>query len=106
MVVTVNSVNPKPGAFNLLTPANAATNVSRTSTAFDWSDSTGATSYSIVVSTNSNLSSPVINQSGLTASNYTSGVTLGSRTTYYWQVTAANANGSTASSVFHFKTKR
>ena len=106
VVVTVNSVNPKPGAFNLLTPANAATNVSRTSTAFDWSDSTGATSYSIVVSTNSNLSSPVINQSGLTASNYTSGVTLGSRTTYYWQVTAANANGSTASSVFHFKTKR
>jgi predicted phosphodiesterase len=106
VVVTVNSVNPKPGAFNLLTPANGATNVSRTSTAFDWSDSTGATSYSIVVSLNSNLSSPVINQAGLTASNYTSGVTLGSRKTYYWQVTATNANGSTASSVFHFKTKR
>jgi predicted phosphodiesterase len=98
--------NPAPGAFNLLTPVNAATNVSRTSTAFDWSDSTGATSYSIVVSKNSNLSSPVINQSGLTASNYTSTVSLGSKTKYYWQVTATNANGSTASSVFSFTTKR
>lgn len=106
VVVTVQSANPAPDAFSLLTPANGATNVSRTATAFDWSDSTGATSYSIVVSPNSNLSSPVINQSGVTASNYTSTVTLGSRTTYYWKVTAVNANGSTASSVSSFKTKR
>jgi hypothetical protein len=106
VVVTVQSANPLPGAFNLLTPANAARNVSRTNTAFDWSDSSGATSYTIVVSANSNLSSPVINQAGLTSSSYTSGVTLGSRTKYYWKVTAVNVNGSTESPVFSFTTKK
>jgi hypothetical protein len=108
MVVTVNP-NPAtqpPGAFSLLKPTNAATRVSRTATAFDWGDSSNATSYAVVVSTSSTLSNPVINVSGLTGSAYTSTVTLGSRTKYYWQVTAMNAYGSTKSSLFSFTTAR
>jgi hypothetical protein len=46
-----------PGAFSLLAPANGAGNVSKTPT-FDWTDSSSATSYALVVSPNSNLTSP------------------------------------------------
>ncbi len=103
-VVTVQTA-AAPGAFTLLSPANGKGQVSKTPS-FDWSDSAGASTYSIVVSTNSDLSSPVINQAGLTSSSFTSGVTLASKTTYYWKVTATNAYGSTSSSVFSFTTKR
>jgi Calcineurin-like phosphoesterase/Purple acid Phosphatase, N-terminal domain/PKD domain len=107
MVVTVNASPPSspPGAFSLITPSNGAGNVSKTPS-FDWADSSGATSYSIVVSPNSNLTSPVINVASLTSSAYASTVTLGSRTTYYWRVTATNANGSTQSPVSSFRTRK
>ncbi len=104
VVVTVQAA-AAPGAFNLLSPSNGKAHVSRTPS-FDWSDSAGASTYSIVVSSNSDLSSPVINQTGLTSSTFTSGVTLASKTTYYWKVTATNAYGSTPSPVFSFTTKR
>jgi hypothetical protein len=105
--VTVNSPPPPapPGAFSLTAPAKGATNVSKTPT-FTWGTSSGATSYAIAVSTNSTLTSPVINVSGLTGTSYTSTLTLGSRTKYYWQITATNANGSTTSSIFSFTTRR
>lgn len=95
-----------PGSFNLLTPTNGATNVARTSTAFDWQNSDQASTYTIVVSVNSDFSSPIINVSGLTSSNYTSTVQLGSKTKYYWKVTAINAYGSTqCTTTFSFTTK-
>lgn len=106
VIETLNVNHGAPGAFSLLTPANGATGVSRTATAFDWGDSSSATSYAIVVSTSSSLTNPVIDVTGLTASAYTSTVTLGSRTKYYWQVTATNASGSTSSSVFSFTTRK
>ncbi len=59
-----------------------------------------------MVSTHSDLSLPVINQAGLSSSSFTSGVTLASKTTHYWKVTATNAYGSTSSPVFSFTTKR
>lgn len=104
VLVTVQAA-AAPGAFNLLSPSNGKGQVSKTPS-FDWSDSVGASTYAIIVSSNSDLSPPVIDQTGLTSSAFTSGVALASKTKYYWKVTATNAYGSTASPVFSFTTKR
>ncbi len=57
----------------------------------------------MVVSTNSSLTSPIINQSGLTSSSYSaSGLSVGP--TYYWGVEAVNTYGSTWSSIWNFTT--
>ena len=104
VLVTVQGSTP-PGSFSLIAPTNGKTNVLRTPS-FDWSDAAGAASYGIVVDDSSDFSSPEINVAGLTSSAYSSSVTLGSKVTYYWKVTASNANGSSTSPVFSFVTKR
>jgi hypothetical protein len=89
---------------NLLSPANGATNQPLTP-ALDWSDVTGATSYTVQVSTNSNFSTTVVNQSGLTTSQYAVPSGLSNNTLYYWRANATN--GSTTSpwsSVWNFTT--
>jgi PA14 domain/Secretion system C-terminal sorting domain/Right handed beta helix region len=85
---------PAPGAFTQSVPAASAANVS-TFPAFSWTGSSNASSYTLVVSTNSNLSSPIINQSGINGTNYTYGTALAYTTVYYWRVTAVNISGST-----------
>lgn len=90
---TINLPVPAPGAFTQTTPASGATSVS-TSPSFSWAASSNAASYTLLVSPNSNLSSPVINQSGITGTSYT-GSGLSNSTQYYWRVTAVNATGST-----------
>ncbi|MGE5559147.1 MAG: hypothetical protein ACM3WV_11170 [Bacillota bacterium] len=100
-----SSSGSAPGSFNLLYPANKAVNISRTPS-FDWEDSDGASSYTIIVDNNSDFSSPEINTDGLTASSYISEVTLGSRTKYYWKVYAVNSSGATkCNNDFYFTTK-
>lgn len=93
--------NNPPNAFNLLSPADAATNVSTTPT-LDWEDATDpdgdTVTYTLVVSENSDLSSPVVNQSGLTASTYNIATALTDNTVYYWRVTADDGNGGTRDS--------
>ena len=81
-----------PGSFNQNAPSNAATGVSLAPT-FTWGTSSDAASYTLVVSTNSSYSSPVINQSGITATSFTPGGGLSGTTTYYWKVTAINGAG-------------
>lgn len=83
-----------PGAFTLVAPVDGATNVSVTP-GFSWNASSGATSYTLVVSINSNYSSPAINVSNLTSTSYTPATALTSNTKYYWKVTATSAAGST-----------
>jgi hypothetical protein len=75
----------------LISPANGSTTSDATPT-FDWSDTAGATSYTILVDNNSDFSSPEINQSP-TVSTYTpvSNLTSG---TYSWKVLATNSIGS------------
>jgi aqualysin 1 len=94
-----------PAAPTLSSPANGATNVSRTPTLV-WNASTGATSYRVQASTSSSFATLAYDKSGVTT---TSQVTsqLGSRVTYYWRVNATNAYGTSAwSSVRNFRTKR
>lgn len=96
-----NSCHP----FNLNLPAKAATGVS-TNPTFSWSASLDATSYTLLVSTNSDLSSPVVNQTGITSTSYTLDSILANNTTYYWSVRAVYSTGTTdaRNSYFNFTT--
>ena len=93
-----------PGQFGTYLPSRNAPMESVTPR-FLWSRAYNANSYRLVVSKNSDLSSPVINKSGITtitgtnefgpntASTYTPTTALENDTTYYWRVYAVNANG-------------
>jgi subtilisin family serine protease len=82
-----------PAAPSLASPTDAST-LYILKPAFDWSDVSGATSYTILVDNNSDFSTPEINQSP-TVSNYTpaSDMAIG---TYYWKVLSTNSFGSSA----------
>ncbi|MHC4503270.1 MAG: hypothetical protein ACYTFI_08200, partial [Planctomycetota bacterium] len=82
-----------PGPFNLLTPASGAVDQSLTPT-LDWEDSVGVVTYTLTVDNDSDFSSPVVEDSTLTASQYTVGAgDLSAGVMYYWKVTAFNAMG-------------
>jgi hypothetical protein len=101
---TYTTVAPVPAAPTLLLPANSATGVSLTP-AFDWSNSTYATTYQLEVSTTNAFTTNIISQTALTASNYTAITTLANNTVYYWRVRATNVSGSSAwSTVWSFTT--
>lgn len=77
----------------LVSPTNGSTVQDFTPT-FDWSDVTGATSYTILGDNNSDFSSPEITQSP-TGSTYTPTTDL-TAGTYYWKVLSTNAAGSSS----------
>ncbi|MDX2016871.1 MAG: hypothetical protein SFY95_04425 [Planctomycetota bacterium] len=97
---------PAPGAFNLALPADGAIGQSLTPV-LTWSASSNATSYTVRISLNSDLSAPIVAVPGVpgTSLGLGSGV-LSECATYYWGVTAVNGVGSTASTpaVFSFST--
>ena len=93
------------GALALLSPDYDATGVVRTSIPFSWTAVSNATSYKMVLSANSDLSSPLAEteQSG-TSYAYTG--TLDYKTPYFWQVTAMmNGDVLSTSSVGTFTTE-
>lgn len=93
-----------PVAPTLISPPDGSTGVSLTPT-LDWSDVTGATTYGVQVSTNANFTSLVVNQSGLTTSQYTVGSgTLSNNTTYFWRANATNGLGTSPYSLIWFFT--
>jgi hypothetical protein len=100
---SVTSPGTAPPAPTLSFPANNATNIAIPPT-LTWNPSTGATSYTSQVSTNSSLTSFVYNQSGITST--TQQVTgLSDSTTYYWRTSATNSDGTSSySSVWQFTT--
>ncbi|MFH1386978.1 MAG: Ig-like domain-containing protein [bacterium] len=106
---TAVAANNPPTAPALTAPANSATGIAVRPT-FTWNASTdpdaGDTiTYSLVVSPNANLSNPVINQTGLSATNYPATADLANNNLYYWRVTAVdNRGGSTNSSTWSFTT--
>jgi CSLREA domain-containing protein len=87
----------------LTTPSNKLTGVAH-KPAFKWQAVSGATSYTIEVSTSSTFSTMVINVK-VSAASYTSTITLLGNKVYYWRVMATGVVGSSPwSSVFHFTT--
>jgi hypothetical protein len=81
-------VSPVPGGF----PAAIAP-------AFRWSASSYATAYALIVDDDPALSSPVIDETGLSGTRHESiAAVLAPGSVYYWRVTATNANGATVAS--------
>jgi subtilisin family serine protease len=102
VIGTVSPPTP-PAAPALSSPANAATGVAISPT-LTWIASTGATSYTVQVSTSSIFTTTVYNVSGITGTSTT--VTgLAVNTVYYWRVNATNDGGTSAfSGTWNFTT--
>ena len=87
-----------PGAFGTMTPPDG-TNIATVLPTLQWQAASLADSYTVVVSTSSALTNPVLSQAGVTGTSLSvpSGVLIsGGR--YFWRVTADNDTGSTISS--------
>ncbi|MFH0991284.1 MAG: T9SS type A sorting domain-containing protein [bacterium] len=91
---SVGAATSGPSIPTLTSPANNSTTVSVPAT-FSWSPVSGATSYTIQISTSSTFATFAVNQSGITTALFTaSGLANG--TSYYWRVSATNASGTSA----------
>ena len=97
------SVMAQPSPPVLYTPVNNATGVSLFPT-FDWSDVSGATSYRLQIFTGATT---VLDQSGITASQYAIvSAVLSYSTQYYWRVNATGPSGtSNWSTQWYFTTQ-
>jgi YVTN family beta-propeller protein len=82
---------PGPGQPVLSSPSNGATGQMSTLT-LSWNSVSGATSYTVQVSTGSNFSNTVVNQSAAGLSATVGGLVYGG-TGYYWRVGAVNTSG-------------
>jgi endonuclease/exonuclease/phosphatase family metal-dependent hydrolase len=106
--VIVDLIVPQfPRAFTLTSPADGATGQTETPT-LTWAASVGAVSYTVKVSTQSDLSSPVWTTTTGSTSVAVPGGTLVECTQYYWGVTATNTHGTRNSTptAFSFETLR
>ncbi len=99
--VTINPSPPSPP--ELASPPNAANDISIEPTLF-WHPSARTDSYQVQVSTVSDFSSTVFDQSGIADTSQQIGsLTMG--TTYYWHVNATNTTGTSAySATWQFST--
>lgn len=88
----------EPGAFNLLTPADGAADISLTPT-LTWENSAHASSYDVYFGTSS---SPPL-RTNITQTQYSPGK-LAADTTYYWRVIAKNNLGEASSATWSFQT--
>lgn len=99
------SINNPPGAFNLISPGNGATDNLYIDFLLEWGPSTDpdgdAVTYDVILSTNANPTTVISsNQTGTTY-----GPTLTNGTTYYWKVVAKDGQGGTReSAVWSFTT--
>jgi hypothetical protein len=95
-----NPPPPEPGVPLLIAPEQDETNVSLSLT-FSWQAASDADEYQLIVSEQSDLSTPLIDEAGiLTTSFDATGLTAD--TIYYWTVIASNVTGSTQSSTRSF----
>jgi hypothetical protein len=94
---TMADPNPPSSPFNP-NPADGATGVSTTAT-LSWSGQ-NTTSYDIRFGT---TNPPPLVATGVTATSFTPTTTAA--TTYFWQIVANNANGSTAGAIWSFTTE-
>jgi photosystem II stability/assembly factor-like uncharacterized protein len=94
-----------PDPPSLISPTNGSTNQSLTLT-LDWTDSDNATNYDVQVSLNSSFTSLVVDEDGLSSSQYTiPAEILSQNTTFYWHANASNKGGtSNWSSYRNFRT--
>ena len=95
-----NPPPPLPGVPLLTSPNQDETGVSATPT-FSWQAASDADEYQLIVSEQSDLSAPLIDQSDIATTSFAA-TGLTADTLYYWTVVASNVTGSTQSSVRSF----
>lgn len=88
--ITISAGSP-PGAFNLLTPSNAASDQPVAGT-LSWAASSGATQYDVYLGTSNPPTTLVSSDQAGTSYSYAG---LANSTTYYWKVVAENGSGTT-----------
>ncbi len=100
---STSSSSSLPSIPSLNTPSNGSTSVS-TNPILNWNSSSNADSYSLQVSENSNFSSYVYNQGGLSSTSKQLS-NLSEDTKYYWRANAKNSSGTSSwSTIFSFTT--
>lgn len=92
------STNVVPDRTVLLSPSTDAQGASLTPL-FTWAKVPNTTTYRIQVSTTSDFSNLVINQSNLTTNQFQATVRLQENRTYFWRVRATNATGNGSNSL-------
>lgn len=97
-------VPPTPPATPLLvSPANAATNISASNATLTWSAAAGAVSYTVELLSSATATTPLQSRTGITGTSVSfSG--LDGTTTYFWRVTAVNTVGTAVSQTRSFTT--
>lgn len=90
----------KPGEPTGPSPATGATGVAAASTLLSWSAASGATSYDVAFGS---VSPPPVVVQQQPGTQFNPGA-LAASTTYFWQVTARNAAGTTAGVIWSFTT--
>ena len=97
-------VPPTPPATPLLvSPANAATNVSASNATVSWSAAAGATSYRVELLNSPTDITPLQSRTGITGTSVSFNG-LNGTTTYHWRVTAVNTVGTAVSQTRSFTT--
>ncbi len=98
--LTKNISLPEPGIPSLISPANNG--VIGASHTFQWSAASNASSYTLKISSNSDISGSTDYNPGTNTTFDVSGLALNS--TYYWAVFANNTTGTTWSEIYKFTT--
>ena len=80
---------PKVAALNLISPADGALNQPLAPT-FNWKVPAVIPNYHIQISTNNDLSNPIVNTDTITTTSYRYPNSLKFQTIYYWRVRAKN----------------
>ncbi|MBI3005411.1 MAG: fibronectin type III domain-containing protein [Ignavibacteriales bacterium] len=102
-VWSFTTIPDTPATPTLASPINGSNDISVNPT-LSWNASTGAASYHLQISTNSNFTSTVIDKAGIADTSDTiSGLAYSTR--YYWRINATNSGGTSAwSTVWDFTT--
>ena len=98
--LTSNIILPEPGIPILISPPQNS--VIGSDYNFSWSDGGNSASYSLLISTSSDLGGATYYPAGSSTSFNVTGLTIGS--TYYWGVFATNATGTTWCEIKKFTT--
>ncbi len=99
LLIAPTYVPPTPADFDLLLPADGA-NIQILNPLLDWAPATGASNYTVVLSTKPDLSDPLFTLTVPVSQLQLSNGTLQIDTTYYWQVRANNTFGPTFGAPF------